>query len=430
MDTKRMRRTLAAATLATALVGGGYLFSAPAAVAKDGARAVDTDAAALAQADALAPLRALADALGEQGRGSFADTYSNLFIDQAHHQVVLYATDKARAAALVKAAKKAHPGIDTGLERTVGARFTKTAIDAQLAAIVAAHPATTAADITIDSAAAAPDGSGILVTATPHGMAALKTEMTAMTAKTAIPVTVTAGSPITAMSWRWNDGRPEIGGDVLLGNARGGGRAQCTAGLAAEDSNGRDYLITADHCFTTGSGAYGEGDAVGNFGFTFGSQFGTVTSDQNVEFDSEAIDTGLYNGAGSNSDEADQPQGKWYAVNSYAYSYNGDSVCQDGARSYYTGHGVPCGIVVNNQDIYYSYVWDDGSAHTSRGVSGTAGYAVTQGDSGALVFTINGSSTRQARGQVSAESNGGSTLYWVEATDIFNHLGLHLNPHQ
>jgi hypothetical protein len=153
---------------------------------------------------------------------------------------------------------------------------------------------------------------------------------------------------------------------------------------------------------------------------------GSVSS----HWDTELIKTGGSNGAGTNSDEADTPQGTWYKVTDDAYSYTGDGVCQDGARSYYNGNGVPCGIVVTNDDITYTISYDDGSTHTVRGVEGTdpSGYAVTAGDSGALVFTLNGSSTRQARGSVSAQSGSG-TMLWTEAPDILSSFGVSLNPH-
>ncbi|MFJ2581176.1 S1 family peptidase [Kitasatospora aureofaciens] len=206
-------------------------------------------------------------------------------------------------------------------------------------------------------------------------------------------------------------------------------RCKCTAGLAAEDSSGGDYLITADHCFATGSGThiYGEGDAVGNWQLNYGSYVGDIGNDQ-PQWDAQVIWTKAYNGAGTNSDEADQPQGQWYPVTSASCSYNGDSVCQDGARSYYNGYGVPCGITVTNQDVLYNITWDDGTVHTVRGVQGqSSGWMGEPGDSGALVFSISGSNTRQARGIASAM--GGGSFFWTEAPDILNAWNLHLNPH-
>ncbi|REH54247.1 hypothetical protein BCF44_102479 [Kutzneria buriramensis] len=419
MSTTRARRLLFVAPLAAACLVG-----APAAAI---AQPTGLDPAVIAQFRAEAPLDAVANAVGEQGRGAFADTYSNLYVDTDHNRVTVYATDAGRAAKLLAAAKKAHPDIDLGLATVVHANYTKAALDAGIAKIMAGNDGVKAADLTVYSAAAAPDGSGIQVTA--KESAASPSFRSALTASagSGIPVTVTAGKPITADTWRWNDTKPFIGGDVLLGNARKSGyRAQCTAGLATE-KGGHDYLLTAAHCFPSGAHVYGEGDSVGSWGFNFGNSVGTTTS-VNDHWDAEVIDTGASGGAGSNSDEADTPTGKWYVVNSSAYSYNGQTVCQDGARSYYNGHGVPCGIKVNNQDVTYTISWDDGSTHSVRGVHGAAGYAATEGDSGGLVFTVTSSTARQARGMVSA-GNSDADLYWTESPDILGAFGMTLNPH-
>ncbi|CAM5488780.1 Peptidase OS=Streptomyces rimosus subsp. rimosus (strain ATCC / DSM 40260 / JCM 4667/ NRRL 2234) OX=1265868 GN=SRIM_003530 PE=4 SV=1 [Streptomyces rimosus subsp. rimosus] len=91
-----------------------------------------------------------------------------------------------------------------------------------------------------------------------------------------------------------------------------------------------------------------------------------------------------------------------------------------------------CGIKVVNDDI--TYTLDTG--WKVRGVEGTRlpgnPWTVAHGDSGSMVYTSNGSA-RQARGIVSAlaspyQTNAGSYMYWTEATDIFNHFGLKLNP--
>jgi hypothetical protein len=115
--------------------------------------------------------------------------------------------------------------------------------------------------------------------------------------------------------------------------------------------------------------------------------------------------------------------------------YDGDLVCQDGARSFYLGHPTPCNIRVTNQDITWSFKDWTGS-HSVRGVEGfNTLWTCTEGDSGGLVVTVSGTNTRQARGMVSASSsgsgltNGGSsTMFWVESPDILSHFGLHLNP--
>jgi hypothetical protein len=418
MSTTRAGRLLFVAPLAAACLVG-----APAAAI---AQPSGFDPAVIAQFQAEAPLDAVANAVGEQGRGAFADTYGNLYVDTDHHKVTVYATDADRAAKLLAAAKKAHPDIDLGLATVVHANYTKAALDAGIAKIMARNEGIKAADLTVYSAAAAPDGSGIQVTAKDSAASPSFRSALTTSAGNGIPVTVTAGKPITPRTWRWNDTKPFIGGDVLVGNAHGGGRGACTAGLATE-KGGHDYLLTAAHCFSSGAHVYGEGDAVGNYNFTFGNSIGTTTT-VNAHWDAEVIDTGASGGAGSNSDEADQPINKWYVVNSSAYSYNGQTVCQDGARSYYTGHGVPCGTRVDNQDVTYTVAWGDGSTHSVRGVHGTAAYSSTDGDSGALVFTVTSSTARQARGMVSA-GNSDSETYWTESPDILGAFGMVLNPH-
>jgi hypothetical protein len=53
---------------------------------------------------------------------------------------------------------------------------------------------------------------------------------------------------------------------------------------------------------------------------------------------------------------------------------------------------------------------------------------VEEGDSGGLVFSVASSTTRQARGLVSAAKSATdhSTLFWTEAPDILNTLGVSL----
>src|ERR1700722_3120947 len=72
----------------------------------------------------------LAGALIAQGDGAYADTYSDVVLDKAHDQVILYATNTARAAALVRAAARAQPGIRTGMVRIARSAYTGKALAA------------------------------------------------------------------------------------------------------------------------------------------------------------------------------------------------------------------------------------------------------------------------------------------------------------
>ncbi|MEV4611310.1 hypothetical protein AB0K43_01725 [Kitasatospora sp. NPDC049258] len=424
-----------------ALTAGSVLMAGASAEAKDGGGpARTTDSAVLAHAKKVAPLNAVANALGEQGRGRYADVYGNLSVDENGRTVTLYAIGAEQGRRIVAAAKAAHPEIDTSLVKVVVSPHTKKSLDAQVQQIIKATSASGAADLEVYSVAVNPDSSGITVSGRGDKLASITSRIQAGQASIAAAapsgqggtaqVEVVAGEPIHGSSWRWNDGVPQIGGDVLIGDAHlNGYAAQCTAGLATEDSNGRDYLVTAAHCFRNGSTVNGEGGSnPGQFTYSRGDWIGQVVN-TNDHWDAQLIDTGGYNGSGSNSDEADQPDGKWYYVKGTAYSYNGQAVCQDGARSYYSGHGVPCNISVKNDDITYNLTWNDGSVHSVRGVQGyNSTWAVTEGDSGAAVFTVTNNTDREARGIVSALA-GNQWMYWTEAPDILGGFGQHLNPH-
>jgi hypothetical protein len=279
-------------------------------------------------------LSKIANALYEQGRGKFADTYSNIYVNVPKKQITLYATNAARARLLIRAAKAAQPGIDTAVIKVVLAAYSKKAIDARIASIMSTADASAASAQTIYSAAEAPDGSGIQLSVKPGtSMSRLRASVPQVGSE--IPVTVTAGTPITSATWRWNDTIPFIGGDVVLGTGPGNVKSQCTTGLAVEDvTTLEDYIFTAAHCFLVGASVYGEGDPIGDFGFNYGNHFGKVVL-QSTHFDAEVIDTGHADGDGSNSDDAEL-RGDWFPVYQANYSLNGESVCQDGARAYYT----------------------------------------------------------------------------------------------
>jgi hypothetical protein len=142
-----------------------------------------------------AGLETIAGALGGQ-EGAYSATYSNLAVSDSRDQVILYATSATQAAAMIAAAKRAHPAIDTHRIRYVHADFTHAAITAEMDAIMASasHPGPGQA---IYSAEEMPDGNGILVTAKPSAVGTLRAGMLRTDSeKTGIPITVTAGSPI------------------------------------------------------------------------------------------------------------------------------------------------------------------------------------------------------------------------------------------
>ncbi|MER8182269.1 hypothetical protein [Kitasatospora sp. NPDC094015] len=112
-----------------------------------------------------ADLWGAASALGDQGRGAFADVWSALSLDGARNRVLLYATDADRARQLVAAARLAHP--ETAripVDVTVCAYSARQ----ELAAAERVMAAGAAGRIGLEVLGATPtaDGSGILVHAT------------------------------------------------------------------------------------------------------------------------------------------------------------------------------------------------------------------------------------------------------------------------
>jgi hypothetical protein len=236
---------------------------------------------------------------------------------------------------------------------------------------------------------------------------------------------------------KWDDSAPQIGGDVISD-----GRAECTAGIpAVKISDNSPVMVTANHCFPNGEEVFTEGGTHPAFGNYYkaarsgvDNYVGTVTG-TSPAWDAEELTNGKNNADVQLSDT-------WHPVTSVAYSYAGDLVCQSGAASYFMGYGNVCGIAITNPDFTWSST-DWSGTHNVRGVQGTRlqsnlPWAVGEGDSGALVYSVSGS-TYQARGVVSAGAapccysyNGSDVAYsyisWTEAPDILGHFGLKLNP--
>lgn len=393
---------------------------------------------AAAQAKLLNPLRELSSALAQQGRGRFADSYANVYIDAVRHQVILYTTSIPRGEALVRAVRAQHkPGVDTRLVRLQKASYSHARLDAAAGAIMRAAAKGQLA-VQVSAAAAAPDGSSVQVSTPDPAAARLDLRNVTDNRNLAPLASPAAGVDLTFVkqatpkpaAWsdvKWNDSVPFIAGDVLT-DTQGNYVNYCSAGMSIV-ANGHDYLVTAAHCFQgTNPKIYTGGADKGQYdGDTTGAHYVGVLVGSEPTFDDEIIDSGA--GNTSNSDESDV--NTWLPMTSDAYSYNGDLVCQDGAASYFLGHGVPCSIKVVNQDIYFNIAYG-GQTVTVRGVKGTktdGGWAVHEGDSGGAVFSVSGSSSRQSRGIVSAEdSDGGASVYWTEAPDILKDWSAKLNP--
>ncbi|WP_157855220.1 hypothetical protein [Kitasatospora purpeofusca] len=380
------------------------------------------------QTKILEPLRAVANALGDQGRSTHSGIYGSLTIDAPKGHVVLYVTDISKANRLIADAKKSSPSIDTSVIRLAKANYSRKDL-AEARDQVMADSESQKLLYSVRSVSLNPDSSGLKVVTDKVNAATAVAKSEAMQYRTAtgarIPISFEAGEALESLEWRWNDEQPFIAGDYVGVNGH-----QCTTGAVAGIGTG-DFILTAAHCFPDGWEVYGNAYPYHDLAHQWtGNRIGTVTN-VSPQWDMEAIYTGTRGGIGATSDEADNVPGQWYRVEGVAYSYNGDWVCQNGITSYYSGHGVPCGIKVTNDDTSWrtsNPYWWDGLQHTSRGVCGHAdNWAADHGDSGALVFAFSGG-TRQARGSVSAGSDT-KNVCWTEIKDYFREVGLSLSPY-
>jgi hypothetical protein len=388
-----------------------------------------------AQAALLDPLRAVAGALVDVGRGSGAAVFTSVDIDANHDVVNLYLTDPARANSFVRAARSADSSIDTGLIRIHRATFSLAAMDLALKAFLAKRHS-----YAVYAVSPAPDGSGLRIEvdrkavaiASGDNGAAFEPYKTATTvgvsAAPVVPRVTRSFTPGSARhtksaSWnnvKWHDYSPFIGGDVITN-----GSGHCTTGLpAVRRRDKHPVMVTAAHCFRVGQRVYtAAGTTWAWSNRRIGNYVGTVTS-RNTRWDAEILD-----GTKNNADESDV--NRWIPLTSVGYSYLGDWVCHSGARSASMGHSTPCGIKVTSQDLWFPI-----GGYYARGVEGVDvvhGWGSVNGDSGATVWAATGrANARQARGIVSSggldQTDDQRRVDWTEAIDIFKAYRLELNP--
>ncbi|WP_444537095.1 peptidase [Streptomyces sp. BR1] len=379
------------------------------------------------QAELLEPLRHIANAVDSAGKASQSDVYAGLRIDAPQNVVHVYVTDSARTSKLVAAARKADSSIDPKRIAVEKVRYNLSALHDARSKLLAKAEANSL-PYKIHSVAVNAEGSSLDVAVDAPAKASASTPQPLSAGD--VPLHFTQGQKIAPASWadvKWHDSSPFIAGDVITD-----GNGYCSAGLpAVRKSDNTRVMVTAGHCFSDGQKIYTGAGTTPSFGNYYGGLNGqTGNYVGTVSGVAPGWDAEQLIGADNNADASESTG--YVPVTSVAYSRKGDYVCQDGAASFFMQQGTVCGIQVINDDITYNM--DNG--WTVRGVEGTrlptSPWAVAHGDSGTMVYSTTGSS-RQARGVVSSladpyQTYAGNYVFWTEATDIFNHFGLKLNP--
>jgi hypothetical protein len=376
------------------------------------------------------PLIAVADPISRVGSSAMRDIYTTTALDTPSGAVDVYVTNPPLAGLLLQAAKRIDPGLDLSRVRVKKAAYTSAALTAAAHRLLSAG---TEGRLPFPVYAANQDDFGSSLTLqVPNPALARELSglpLAGLDGRTVqqlagVRLSFEAGTPMVPAS-RENDVIPYIGGDFLTSHG-----VSCTAGIPVENANGRDFLVTAAHCFQV------------NWVVTTqnGHRVGVVTRRSGIS-DSELVDTGLSGGRGSNADEAESDGCGGICFKPLAGLSDPSQnqlVCQDGMSVFSAGLGVRCNIKVISESSYTTCsVFTPRICYTVDGfhtVSTNGQTIIIPGDSGAVVFTLRTSTTRNAEGLVSASNDrlhmAFTTWSGTNGIDgIFQQFGVHLNPH-
>ncbi|MFC8825948.1 hypothetical protein ACFT9I_11395 [Streptomyces sp. NPDC057137] len=352
------------------------------------------------QAKILTPLRQAAQSATAVGREQRQDVFTGAEIAPGYQGVNVYLTDPAEKESFLQEMRRS--AIKPGSARITFKQglHTRTELHKTIKSL---HSQTLKQSFSIVGASAAVDGSGITVLADDLGAA--DTYFGAR--RSAIPVEVKQGSAVKPMS-REDDSAPYYAGAALNGSI--GGPSYCTSGIPAVSTwDGRQWLVTAGHC-------YNVNDVVRtNGGRVVGSVWAKLP-----EWDAAFIE------APTNRRTWDGYDATGYSryLNGVGSTVNNDWTCQLGYNT-----KVMCNLKVINHEQFYTL---SGTTTQIKGVYALQQDgvdAVTPGDSGGPVVTINNPDSRQMNGIVSAASfTDIRAIYWVDAVDIFNAFAIKLNP--
>lgn len=136
----------------------------------------------------------ISQAIGEQGRGAFADVYSTQITDEPPGRVALCVTDLARGRLLVAAAHQADPGADPERVDLYKSRYSRRTLDAAVAKILGVDAGFPIYTLSGDH------GESVEVTTSEEGAGSTEFKARLEKATGGIPITVKKGEPISPLT--------------------------------------------------------------------------------------------------------------------------------------------------------------------------------------------------------------------------------------
>ncbi|MEO3974090.1 hypothetical protein [Streptomyces sp. CAU 1734] len=416
----RPNRTLAIGVKRTiALAGALALLPLMTASAEAGT----TSAAAPLTADAVAamtpeqqgrvlePLRLAADAAAGVGLGVRADIYTQVELAPTYRSVNVYLTDTSRGRDFLAEVRRANPEVNTRLINIVRGKNTRQELKKEVERITSREDL----PFRVTLAGSSTDGGTVELSVDKPAAARKWLASPAVAnkrkAESATPVRISQGTPAKALS-RENDTAPFYAAAAL--GPGSGGRSRCTSGIPAISTwDGRQWLVTAGHC-------YNVGDHVPALG---GNYIGQVKY-KRPEVDSAFIETRTNRYTWDGVDA----QGYVRYLNGVRNVAVNDFTCQLGYNS-----KVVCNIRTTHAGNLSWYV-NGVLVWGSFGVPHYGGVVGRGGDSGGPVITVNDPNSRQLNGIISIgtgcspvkDCTGG--VGWVDVWSIFNNFAIKLNP--
>jgi hypothetical protein len=207
------------------------------------------------------------------------------------------------------------------------------------------------------------------------------------------------------------DSSPWWGGDAISDQNNLNG---CTGGFAVTYSGGGQVMLTAGHCYPSGTlvaQPYYYSNCMGQVG---GVVYG------NYSYDAELIDVSYCGGSVTG-----YGQGYVYTTGVFsrpiggtAHAYTGDQACFDGSRT-----EENCSGIVDNSDGCYQVTGGPYLCHMVHAYSTNSSLLAQSGDSGGPVYEISGSKV-YAQGLITSIESGGTSGWFSPMWRIVSDFAL------